>query len=150
MAFSPYQLVLRNFCSWTARSGLPRLRLGFRVFVQFLLRGGRTAPPSAATRPLVAPDSRRDWRLSRSRHRRGAAACRHGRRSGVARGDAAHRAWPSPRAAASGTDANGYQACLLRKSTATRLSGAAPLSFPIVWYSAELDRVRWRAARDRS
>ena len=119
-----------TFVLRTARSGLSRLRPGLRISVQFVLRGGRTAPPAAGTRSPVAPDGRCDRRLSRPCHRRGAAAGRRGRRSGVARGGAAHRARPAPRAAASGTDADGHQACVFGEPAAARLSGAAPDAVP--------------------
>ncbi len=96
----------------------------YRLSLQFLLRGGGAAPsaaPSAAccrapARPrsrAIAPMSTRRWRSSSAPVRT------------LARGP--DRARPPPRAAASGADPDGHQACTVAEPLAAGLSrrGAA-------------------------
>ena len=126
VASGAHHLVFRDLHPEPARPRLPGLRSGFRLSVQFLLRGGRARVIRGPQRGLaVAPDGRDRRRLSRP-CRRGDGALRRARgRAGLARGCAADRARPPSRAAASGTDPDGHQARLLAQSAAAGLSGAA-------------------------
>ena len=56
--------------------GLSGIRPGIRLFVQLLLRGGRSATSAARARLVVAADGRCGRRLSRPCQRRNGALCR--------------------------------------------------------------------------
>ncbi len=106
-------------------AGLSRFRPGLRLSLQFLLRGGGAAPSAARARAGVAAGHRRDRALSPACRRGDGRAHRRVGGGAVARSRAAARARLAARAAASGADPDGHQACAVAQSAAAGLSRAS-------------------------
>src|SRR5581483_11220328 len=118
-----HDLVLRDVRPRASRRELSAGPPAVQLPVQLVLRGRRRPPPAAAAGDTVAARTGRGVRISCGRGRADGPAVADDW-CGTVRGDrAGPDARPAPRAAASGTDPDGYSARIQFESTAAGIRG---------------------------